>query len=115
MQISYQNKLKENKVRGETEKEICDITILKVQTGGQFRGEKKQQRGSYISYSGIFYINENNVTNYLLDYLMYFLDFPPKMIELERERGGKKTQKLVLMLPRDRISTKFRVTFRLFL
>lgn len=41
MQISYQNKLKENKVRGETEKEIRDITILKVQTGGQFRGEKK--------------------------------------------------------------------------
>lgn len=29
---------------------------------------------------------------YLLDYLTYFLDFPPKMIELE-------TEILILMLP----------------
>lgn len=45
------------------------------------RGEKC---GCYISYSGVFHINENNEINYLLDYLRYFLDFLPKMTELER-------------------------------
>ena len=39
--------------------------------------------------------------NYLLGYLAYFLDFPPKTTDFEIEK-----KPLILMLPRDRISMK---------
>ena len=67
---------------------MCDITIPRVQIGEQSGGKK----ASYLLYSGVFYTNENNKMNYLLDYLTYFLDFPPKMTELD-------TEILIVMLP----------------
>lgn len=55
---------------------MCHITIPKVQIGEQSGGGKKKLV-SYTSYSGVFYINNNNEMNYLLRLFDIFSRFLP--------------------------------------